>query len=153
MKNNFLSFLLTVILIFSNPAKSEPQKKMKIIALEKQITTESKGHILTNTAVWSPDSEWIVYDTRSDPSGEVFDGSTIEMVNIHTGEVKVLYCSTNGANCGVATFHPRENKVAFILSPEHPTPDWQYSASHRQGVIVDVSRPDIAINPDARDLT
>jgi len=126
---------------------------MKIIALEKQITTQNKGHILTNTGVWSPDSNWIVYDTRSDPSGKVFDGSTIEMVNIHTGEVKVLYHSTNGANCGVATFHPHDNKVAFILSPEHPTPDWQYSASHRQGVIVDVSRPDIAINLDARDLT
>ena len=152
MKNNFLSFLLTVILIFSSPAKSEPQKKMKIITLEKQITTESKGHILTNTAVWSPDSEWIVYDTRSDPSGEVFDGSTIEMVNIHTGEVKELYRSANGAFCGVTTFHPHDNKVVFILGPEHPTPDWQYSASHRQGVIVALSRPDKSINLDARDL-
>jgi len=153
MKINVLTFLLTAIFIFSNPAKSEPQKKMKIIALEKQITTQNKGHILTNTGVWSPDSNWIVYDTRSNPSGDIFDGSTIEMVNIHTGEVKVLYHSINGANCGVATFHPHDNKVVFILGPEHPTPDWQYSASHRQGVIVDVSRPDIAINLDARDLT
>ncbi|HLA50576.1 MAG TPA: DUF3748 domain-containing protein, partial [Thermodesulfovibrionia bacterium] len=126
---------------------------MQIITYEKQITTESKGHILTNTGVWSSESEWIVYDTRSDPLGEVFDGSTIEMVNIHTGEIKVLYHSTNGANCGVATFHPHDNKVVFILSPEHPTPDWQYSASHRQGVIVVISRPDIAVNLDARDLT
>lgn len=153
MKNNFLSFLLTAIFIFSSPAKGEPQKKMKIVSLEKQITNQSKGHILTNTGVWSPDSNWIVYDTRSDPSGDVFDGSTIEIVNIHTGEVKVLYHSTNGEYCGVATFHPHDNKVVFILGPEHPTPDWQYSASHRQGVIVDVSRPDIAINLDARDLT
>ena len=152
MKNNFLSFLLTAILIFSSPAKGEPQKKMQIIALEKQITPESKGHILTNTGVWSSESEWIVYDTRSNPSGDIFDGSTIEMVNIHTGEVKVLYHSINGANCGVATFHPHDNKVVFILGPEHPTPDWQYSASHRQGVIVVISRPDIAVNLDARDL-
>ena len=161
MKNNFQSFLLTTIFIFSSTTiysdiyttKNQLQKKMQIITYEKQITTESKGHILTNTGVWSSESEWIVYDTRSDPLGEVFDGSTIEMVNIHTGEIKVLYHSTNGANCGVATFHPHDNKVVFILSPEHPTPDWQYSASHRQGVIVALSRPDIAINLDARDLT
>lgn len=159
MKNNLLSFSTAVILIFigstayADATENQLQQEMKLIDLEKQITTESKGHILTNTAVWSPDSEWIVYDTRSDLSGDVFDGSTIEMVNIHTGEVKVLYHSTNGANCGVATFHPHENKVVFILGPENPTPDWQYSASHRQGVIVVLSRPDVAINLDARDLT
>jgi len=128
------------------------KKKMEIIAYEKQITIQNKGHILTNTGVWSPDSNWIVYDTRSDPAGDIFDGSTIEMVNIHTGGVKELYHSINGANCGVATFHPHENKVVFILGPENPTPDWQYNAIHRQGVIVDVSRPDIAINLDARDM-
>jgi hypothetical protein len=31
--------------------------------------------------VWSPDSRWIVYDTRSDPAGAVFDGETIEAVS------------------------------------------------------------------------
>lgn len=169
MKNNFLSFSTAVVFIFSSmttyadSTENQLQQKMKIIALEKQITTESKGHILTNTAVWSPDSEWIVYDTRSDPSGEIFDGSTIEVVNIHTGEVKVLYRSINGANCGVATFHPHDNKVVFILGPENPTPDWQYSASHRQGVVVEASNPHtltaghskqgVGVNLDARDLT
>ena len=159
MKNNLLSFLPAVILIFSgitnyaDATENQLQQEMKIIAYEKQITTESKGHILTNTGVWSPDSNWIVYDTRSDPSGGIFDGSTIEMVNIHTGEVRSLYHSPNGAFYGVATFHPHDNKVVFILGPENPTSDWKYSASHRQGVIVDVNRPDIAINLDARDLT
>ncbi len=119
---------------------------------ERQITHAAHGHILTNTGVWSPDSEWIVYDTRSDPAGEVFDGTRIEMVNIRTGEVKVLYESKHGAHCGVATFHPRENRVAFILGPENPTPDWQYCAWHRQGVIVEVARPGVALNLDARDI-
>jgi hypothetical protein len=133
--------------------------------VEKQVTRGPGGRILTNTGVWSPDSEWIVYDTRSDPAGEVFDGARIEMVNIRTGEVKVLYESKNGAHCGAATFHPREPKVIFILGPEHPTPDWQYGFSHRQGVIVaaDVSprlessrvlTATVApVNLDARDLT
>jgi hypothetical protein len=122
-------------------------------ASERQVTLGPGGRILTNTGVWSPDSEWIVYDTRSDEAGEVFDGQRIEMVNIRTGQVRVLYESRNSAYCGVATFHPREWKVVFIFGPENPTPDWQYGFWHRQGVIVDARRPGVAVNLDARDLT
>ncbi len=128
-------------------------------ARERSLTRTRYGHILTNTGVWSPDGHWIVYDTRSDPAGSVFDGNRIEMVNVETCEVRVLYESGNGAHCGVVTFHPRDWKVIFILGPENPTPDWQYSTSHRQGVIVEVGREGEA-RPvgqprflDARDLT
>jgi hypothetical protein len=120
---------------------------------ERQITRRPHGHILTNTGVWSPDGDWIVYDTRSDPAGDIFDGTRIEMVNVRSGEVRVLYESRRGAGCGVATFHPRESKVVFILGPEHPTPDWAYNAHHRQGVIVDTAKPGVARHLDARDLT
>jgi len=105
--------------------------------------------------VWSPDGEWIVYDTRSDAPGEDFNGSTIQRVNWRTGEVAEVYRAKNGAHCGVVTFHPRENKVVFILGPENPTPDWQYGFFHRQGVIVRVGRnaaDSAAVNLDARDL-
>ena len=53
----------------------------------------------------------------------------------------------------MATFHPHEQKVAFILGPEKPTPDWEYGAWHRQGVMVETARPGSAVNLDARDLT
>jgi hypothetical protein len=88
-----------------------------------------------------------VYDTRNDAAGGDFNGSTIEMVNVNSEEVRVLYRSRNGAHCGVVTFHPREWKVIFILGPENPTPDWQYSFSHRQGVIVEAP-PHPALSPD-----
>ncbi len=120
---------------------------------EMQVTDRPGGHILTNMNVWSPDSRWIVYDTRSDPAGEKFDGRTIEIVNVGTREVRVIYHSRRGAHCGVATFSPAANKVAFILGPEDPTDDWQYSAWHRQGVVVDVEQPERAIPLDARDIT
>ena len=120
---------------------------------ERQVTRGPGGRILSNTGVWSPDSQWIVYDTRPDAAGSVFDGKTIEMVNVMTGEVKELYRAQNDACCGVATFHPREWKVAFILGPEHPTADWQYCAWHRQGVVVDFYQPGVKVNLDARDLT
>jgi hypothetical protein len=96
--------------------------------------------------VWSPDGEWVVYDTRNDIAGGDFNGSTIEMVNVNTGEVREAYRSRNGAHCGVVTFHPREWKVIFILGPENPTVDWEYGASHRQGVVVDCA----AIGLDGR---
>lgn len=121
-------------------------------ATEHQVTRGPGGRILTSTGVWSPDGEWIVYDTRSDPAGEIFDGERIEMVNVRTGEVRVLYTAKNGARCGVATFHPREMKVAFILGPENPAPDWQYNAWHRQGVVVDCASSGETVNLDARDI-
>jgi len=120
---------------------------------ERQITRRPHGHILTNTGVWSPDGEWIVYDIRSDAAGDIFDGTRIEMVSIRSSEVRLLYESRHGARCGVATFHPREPKVVFILGPENPTPDWTYNAYHRQGVIVEAAKPGVTHNLDARDLT
>ena len=122
-------------------------------AVERQITRGPGGRILTNIGAWSPDGHWIVYDTRSDPAGDVFDGDRIEMVNVETGEVRMLFAAAQGAHCGVATFHPREPRVIFILGPEHPTADWMYGPAHRQGVWVDVDQPGRAHRLDARDLT
>ena len=144
-----------------SPAAGAPELSREFIATEKQITRgpvrqaqgTPGGRILTNTGVWSPDGQWIVYDVRSDADGDVFDGARIEMVNVDTGEVRVLFESARGAHCGVATFHPVQPRVAFILGPENPTPEWSYSISHRQGVIVDVAQPRVARNLDARDLT
>jgi hypothetical protein len=117
-----------------------------------QITHSRSGHILTHTGAWSSDSQWIVYDTRSDPAGTNFDGSRIEMVHVGTGEVELLFEAVNGAHCGVATFHPVQLKVIFILGPERPTSEWQYCAWHRQGVMVDLSKPGKTTNLDACDI-
>jgi hypothetical protein len=118
----------------------------------RQITTAAHGHILTNYAVWSPDGRRIVYDTRSDPAGDLFDGNRIETVDVETLEVRVLYESRRGARCGVATYHPTQDRVIFILGPEDPTPDWQYGPAHRQGVVVDDARPGVLEELDGRDL-
>jgi hypothetical protein len=122
-------------------------------AVERQLTHAPHGHILTNTGVWSPDGAWIIYDIRSDPAGAAFDGTRIERVNVRTGEVQTLYESLRGAHCGVASCSPVDDRVAFILGPEDPTPDWRYAADRRRGVIVDANRPGEITNLDARDLT
>src|SRR5690349_15351593 len=103
------SFLLTAALAMSGTfdiTHAAGVALENLSATEKQVTRGSGGRILTNVGVWSPDSRWIVYDTRSDAAGDVFDGSRIEMVNIDTGEVKTIYESKRDAYCGAATFHP-----------------------------------------------
>jgi dipeptidyl aminopeptidase/acylaminoacyl peptidase len=135
--------------------KVDPMNKIGPVnkTAERQITHGPGGRILTNTRVWSPDGNWIAYDVRSDAAGEKFDGDRIEMVHVATGEIRVIYHAKEGARCGVATFHPVEPRVVFILGPENPTADWQYNAYHRQGVIVDVAKnPTLAENLDARDI-
>lgn len=119
---------------------------------ETQITSGRGGRILTNCNVWSPDSRWIVYDIRSDTLGDIFDGTRIELVHVETGEVRVLYEAQRGACCGVATFDPLRSRVVFILGPEDPAPDWRYGPTHRQGVVVELGRPGVAISLDARDI-
>ena len=121
--------------------------------VDRQVTFADAGHVLTNANVWSPDGQWVVYDVRSDASGETFDGDRIERVNVDTGQVQVLYRATGGAHVGVATCDPVGGRIAFIRGPDRPTPDWSYGPSHRQGVVVDPARPGVATDLDARDLT
>lgn len=81
----------------------------------KQITFAPRNHLLTNTNTWTPDSQWLVFDVR--PSGASFTGETIERVNIHTGEVEVIYRASQGAYVGVVTVHPEVREVCL-----HPRP-------------------------------
>lgn len=118
--------------------------------LERQITHQPCGHMLTNTGVWSPDGQWIVYDVRT--SDAVFDGPRIECVHGQNGQTRVLYESRHGAACGVATFHPHKDQVVFIHGPENPDANWSYGAWHRRGVVVDCDKPGAARNLDVCDI-
>ncbi len=157
LQNLIKPLLITFIMSQSGCQTTELEKPSASSAAEagfspeRQLTRGPGGRVLTNTGVWSPDGQWIVYDTR-----EVdFDGNSIRMVNVKTGEVREVYRSKNGAHCGVVTFHPREEKVVFILGPENPTPDWQYEMYHRQGLIVSTGGASVGktYNLDACDVT
>lgn len=114
---------------------------------ETQLTHAAHGHVLANTSVWSPDSRWIVYDTRSTDS--VFDGVRIERVDTATREVRLVHESRNGAHCAVATYNPRDSKVLFLEGPENPTDDWTYGASRRHGRWVNAETGEPPHNLDA----
>ncbi len=114
----------------------------------KQITFAPRNHLLTNTNTWTPDSQWLVFDVR--PSGASFTGETIERVNIHTGEVEVIYRASQGAHVGVVTVHPKSEKYVFIHGPENPDETWHYDFHHRRGVIAEGGK---VSNLDAMDIT
>jgi hypothetical protein len=114
--------------------------------VDRQLTTNAQGHVLTNINAWSADGQWLAYDVRT---GDSFNGSRIEQVNVRTGEVRHIYTAVNGAMCGVVTCHPIEPLVIFIHGPEHPSPDWEYSFVHRRGAVVDTRRPGVARPLDA----
>ncbi|EEP1025733.1 DUF3748 domain-containing protein, partial [Salmonella enterica] len=114
----------------------------------KQITFTPRHHQLTNTNTWTPDSQWLVFDVR--PSGASFTGKTIERVNVHTGEVEVIYRAAQGAHVGVVTVHPTDDHYVFIHGPENPDETWHYDFHHRRGVI---ATPGGVTNLDAMDIT
>ncbi|KLU03406.1 Uncharacterized protein YidR [Rhodopirellula islandica] len=117
-----------------------------------QLTHRQQHHHLTNTHVWSWDGRWVYYDIRSDADGAVFDGPRIERVNTKTSEVEVVYEASHGACVGVATASPTEDRLVFIHGPEDPTSDWNYSASHRRGVVMCPGQASSVQNLDARDI-
>lgn len=130
----------------------QPAADGSSFARSRQVTAAPHGHVLTNTAVWSPDGRWIVYDVRSTADGGLFDGTRIERVEVESGRVEVLYESRDGACCGVVTASPVDDRVVFILGPERPDVTWSYGPARRRGVVVCASRPGVAANLDARDL-
>lgn len=122
---------------------------------ETQLTHDPYGHFLNSTQVFSPDNQWIVYDTRNDDGGIGVTGS-IEMVNTKTGEIKPLYHTQNqteyGPGVGAVTFSPVEPIVLFIHGIRNAAKDRPYGFSRRTGVAIHVDRPFEPIFFDARNV-
>ncbi|MBS9422729.1 DUF3748 domain-containing protein [Photorhabdus caribbeanensis] len=119
---------------------------------ERQITFDNRSHQLTNINVWTPDSQWLVYDVR--PHGASFTGLTIEKIHVHSGKTEIIYQAKEGAHVGVVTVSPTEPvRYAFIHGPECPDEQWHYDFHHRRGVIVSEDLPGKAVTLDAMDIT
>ncbi|WPP51900.1 DUF3748 domain-containing protein [Catalinimonas niigatensis] len=123
---------------------------------ETQLTSDEKGHCLYNTQCFSPDNQWIVYDTRHHDTLISHTG-TIEMVNVATGEMKKIYETSNqtqyGPGVGAATFSPVADQVLFIHGIRNANQERPYSMTRRTGVAVNIAQPLKPIFMDARDVT
>ena len=116
----------------------------------------SKNFDLDGRHNFSPDDQWLVYDTRPQKGG-IAACKTIEKININTGEVKVLYRVKNphiyGPGAGAASYHPFENKVIFIHGLDNCIESRPYAFWRRSCLIADENRPDKPIFMYARDVT
>ena len=124
---------------------------------EKQITTDlNYHHDLDNNDNFSPDGEWLVYDTRTDEGG-IPASSKIEKVNILTGEKKILFEIKNnqpwGPGAGAVSYSPKENAVVFIHGLASSTEENPYQQWRRTGVIIEDQNPNVPLYMDARDVT
>lgn len=122
---------------------------------EIQLTTTPSGHTIHNTQVFSEDGQWIVYDTRNDDT-QIGSTGSVEMVNVRTGEVRILYETANqteyGPGVGAATFSPTADRVLFIHGIRNADAARPYSMTRRTGVAIDVDRPGMPVSMDARDI-
>lgn len=124
---------------------------------EIQITHDiSYNHDLDNNDNFSPDDQWLVYDTRTEAGG-ISANAKIEKVNIQTGERVVLYELPQnreyGPGVGAVSYSHTESKVVFIhglmsVSESNPYQQWR-----RSGVIIDDQNPGEPIFMDARNIS
>ena len=153
MINLFLNFLATTFtFVFMNSCQTDTTLE------EKQITMDlGYHHDLDNNDNFSPDGQWLVYDTRT-VEGGIAASPKIEKVNVVTGEKKVLFEIKNnspvwGPGAGAVSYSPKENAVVFIHGLENSTKENPYQQWRRSGVIVKDENPNVLINMDARDVT
>ncbi|MCP1382780.1 DUF3748 domain-containing protein [Runella salmonicolor] len=124
---------------------------------EKQLTHDlSYNHDLDNNDNFSPDNQWLVYDTRTEEGG-IAASAKIEKVNVETGEKKVLYALPNnaewGPGAGAVSYSPVDNSVVFIHGLMSVTQENPYQQWRRTGVIINDSAPNVPVFMDARDIT
>ncbi|HPA45426.1 MAG TPA: DUF3748 domain-containing protein [bacterium] len=89
--------------------------------IEKQLTFGTEvNHSLDNNLNWSPDCQWIAYDTRAF-SGGIGNTLTLEKVNINTKDIVVMYTAPNalpldafGPGTAAVSFFPFSDRVIAI---------------------------------------
>ncbi len=158
MKKICLLLVLCSILACEPEQKPEsmPEKETFPAMEEKQLTFDESGHFLHTTQQFSPDDQWIVYDTRNEDS-QIGQTCCIEMVNATTGKIRRLYQTENqslfGPGVGGVTFNPQDHQVLFIHGLRNCDEDQPYGFSRRTGVMIKTEAPQQPIFMDARDIT
>lgn len=115
------------------------------MGLEQQITFTAKNHDLDNNDNFSRDGQWLCYDTRETTGPGIDNCTSIEAVNIATGEERLLYRpeavvtgSRPAPGIGAVSFSPVEDTVIFIHGPavSELGARGPYAKPNRQGAIV-----------------
>jgi len=121
-----------------------------------QLTSAPRNHFMSPFGPFSPDGQWIVYDTREDEAA-MGRNSNIEKVNTGNGRIRVVYETPDqgphGPGCGTPGYSPARNEIIFIHGPLKATAERPYDFSRRIGAMVNEDNPGQAGFVDARDVT
>ncbi len=145
-----------VVLFFATlavgPALSYPE--------ERQLTTATNvNHSLDNNLNWSPDCQWVAYDTRAFTGG-IGNTLTLEKVNIDSKAIVVMYTAPNaipltgfGPGTAAVSFFPTGDQVIAIRGINGV----QYAGTARFGAMVSPTDGTVGsegyVIADARDVT
>lgn len=120
------------------------------------LTHSATGHTIHHNGVFSPDGRWVVFDGRNDDT-KIGENAVIGLVNISTGEEKIIYKTQNptvyGPGVGAASFSPVRDFVIFIHGLPDADREKPYAMSRRTGVGIDIHQPFQPVMMDARDVT
>lgn len=147
---------LPIILALMALTARPPADTLLPMPTETQLTHEARGHTLNNTQVFSPDDQWIVYDTRNHDT-HLGQTCCIRMLNVQTGEDRLLYQTQNqtehGPGVGAATFSPVQPRVLFLHGLRNADALLPYAMTRRTGVALAIDQPQVPHFMDGRDLT
>ena len=119
------------------------------------LTQSAGGHTIHHNSVFSPNDEWIVFDSRNDDT-KIGETSTIGMVNVKTGKEIILYKTDNqtvyGPGVGAASFSPKESTVLFIHGLYDADQEKPYDMTRRFALAINTDKPMQGIHMDARDV-
>ena len=122
-----------------------------------QLTFNEVNHQLDNNLNFSPDGNWLAYDTRAS-SGGIRNTLTLEKVNINTKQIVVIHQTDNpivdlGPGTAAVSYFPTGDKVIAIHGPATST-GLKYEGYRRFGAIFDPTDGTAPIViADARDVT
>lgn len=123
---------------------------------EVQVTHAPYGHTLNGHQVFSPDDQWVVYDTRNDPT-HIGRTCCIEKVDIGTGTIERIYKTPaqteHGPGVGAVAWHPTEQKVIFIHGLLNSDAARPYDFTRRFGAIWSAEEPLSIVAAEARTIT
>lgn len=121
----------------------------------KQLTSTSLGHTIHHNHVFSKDDAWIVFDGRNDDT-KIGETAEIGIVHVESGEERIIYRTHNpsiyGPGVGAASFAPKQDRVVFIKGLDNADKQSPYAMSRRTGYAIDIVRPMLGIEMDARDM-
>lgn len=123
---------------------------------EIQVTHGPYGHMINPIQVFSPNDEWIVYDTRNDQT-HISRTCCIEKVNVRSGEIVKLYAAPDqtlyGPGVGAVAWHPRDPKMIFIHGLMNCNASLPYGFTRRFGALLDERVPGEITHAEARKIS